>query len=271
MISALNTVVVPEEALVKRQLELEETYKICGIERARKLITDALQNGGIMNLPMTQRMLTSAYEVAAAAIEEMRNVKAPGIGGKYRRFLRLVPLDVLTTLSLCTMFEAFSVAPGESASRRQTAQAVMSALGRNVQSELLALQLRNVAPAYMDRVYEYLTERRTKSPTHILRTLRASAENVHYGHEPWTNAQNISVGRLLCAAVFETGLFQWKTGSGNLSMLYPADNVMEAFQQLVESADTVTMKPPMLVPPVQHTTMWDGGYPYPNRQPRYVP
>lgn len=260
MISALNTVVVPEEALVKRQLELEETYKIRGIERARKLITDALQNGGIMNLPMTQRMLASAYDVASAAIEEMRNVKAPGIGGKYRRFLRLVPLDVLTTLSLCTMFEAFSVAPGESASRRQTAQAVMSALGRNVQSELLALQLRNVAPAYMDRVYEYLTERRTKSPTHILRTLRASAENVHYGHEPWTNAQNISVGRLLCAAVFETGLFQWKTGSGNLSMLYPADNVMEAFQQLVESADTVTMKPPMLVPPVQHTTMWDGGY-----------
>jgi DNA-directed RNA polymerase len=260
MISALNTVVVPEEALVKRQLELEETYKIRGIERARKLITDALQNGGIMNLPMTQRMLTSAYEVAAAAIDEMRNVKAPGIGGKYRRFLRLIPLDVLTTLSLCTMFEAFSVAPGESASRRQTAQAVMSALGRNVQSELLALQLRNVAPAYMDRVYEYLTERRTKSPTHILRTLRASAENVHYGHEPWTNAQNISVGRLLCAAVFETGLFQWKTGSGNLSMLYPADDVMEAFQKLVESADTVTMKPPMLVPPVQHTTMWDGGY-----------
>ncbi len=78
MISALNTVVVPEEALVKRQLELEETYKIRGIERARKLITDALQNGGIMNLPMTQRMLTSAYEVAAAAIDEMRNVKAPG-------------------------------------------------------------------------------------------------------------------------------------------------------------------------------------------------
>lgn len=119
MISALNTVVVPEEALVKRQLELEEAYKIRGIERARKLITDALQNGGIMNLPMTQRMLTSAYEVAAAAIEEMRNVKAPGIGGKYRRFLRLVPLDVLTTLSLCTMFEAFSVAPGESASKSE--------------------------------------------------------------------------------------------------------------------------------------------------------
>ncbi|CAK1257628.1 unknown function [Klebsiella phage vB_Kpl_K72PH164C2] len=91
MISALSTAVVPEEALVKRQLELEETYKIRGIERARKLITDALQNGGIMNLPMTQRMLTSAYEVAAAAIDEMRNVKAPGIGGKYRRFLRLIP------------------------------------------------------------------------------------------------------------------------------------------------------------------------------------
>ena len=58
MISALNTVVVPEEALVKRQLELEEAYKIRGIERARKLITDGLQNGGMMNLAMKQGMLT---------------------------------------------------------------------------------------------------------------------------------------------------------------------------------------------------------------------
>ncbi|CAK1256964.1 hypothetical protein K40PH129C1_LOCUS42 [Klebsiella phage vB_Kpn_K40PH129C1] len=49
MISALNTVMNPEAELVQRQLELEETYKIRGIERARKLITDALQNGGIMN------------------------------------------------------------------------------------------------------------------------------------------------------------------------------------------------------------------------------
>ena len=40
MISALNTVVVPEEALVERQLELEETYKIRGIERARKLLAE---------------------------------------------------------------------------------------------------------------------------------------------------------------------------------------------------------------------------------------
>lgn len=260
MISALNTVMHPEEELVKRQIQLEETYKTRGIERARKLITDALSNGGVMNLPMAQRMLASAYSTAEEAIDAIRNEKVPGVAAKYRRFLRLVPLDVLTTLSLCTMFEAFSCAPGESAGRRQSMQAVLSALGRNVQSELLAIQLRNVAPAYMDRVYEYLTERKTKSPSHIMRTLRASAENVHYGHEPWTNAQNIAVGRLLCMGVFETGLFQWKTGTGGLSMLYPADDVMEAFQKLVESADTVTLKPPMLVPPTEHTNMWDGGY-----------
>ena len=261
MISALNTVVNPEEELVQRQIQLEEDYTRRGIARARAMIEDALANGGIMNLPLSQRMLSACFETASNAIEAVRSEKTSGVGGKYRKFLRLLPLDVLTTISICTMFESFTYESSHSTSRRESAQSVMSALGRNVQAELLSLQLRAVAPAYMDRVFEYLTERKTKSPTHIMRTLRASAERVHYGHEPWDNAQNIAVGRLLCEAVFETGLFQWvQAGTQGLYYLAPADGVGEAFQQLIESADTVSIKPPMLVPPSPHTDMWDGGY-----------
>ncbi len=258
MISALNTVMNPEEALVQRQIQLEEYYKVRGIERAKKLVTDALSGGSIMNLPLAQRMLTAAYDTASAAIEQVRQEKTAGVGAKYRRFLRLIPLDVLTTLTITTMFDMFGIGEG---SGTRSAQRVMSALGRNVQAEILAIQLRTVAPAYMDRVFEYLTERRTKSPTHIMKTLRASAENVHYGHEPWTNAQCIAIGRLLCNAAFETGLFKWTSPVGRgVYTLDPADEVAEAFQHLVESADTVTVKPPMLIPPCRHTNMWDGGY-----------
>lgn len=256
MISALNTVMNPEEELVRRQIQIEQDYERRGIERARALIESSMQNGGIMNLPMAQRMLGAAYETASTAIEEVRNERHSGVGGKYRKFLRLIPLDVLTTLTMCTMFEAFT-----NTSRNSSAQSVMAALGRNVQAELLALQLRTTAPAYMDRVFEYLTERRTTSTTHIMRTLRASAENVHYGHEPWTNTQNIAVGKLLCNAVFSTGLFKWvPAGPQGVFNLAPADDVQEAFQDLIASADTVSIKPPMLVPPSAHTNMWDGGY-----------
>lgn len=256
MISALNTVMNPEEELVRRQIQIEQDYERRGIERARALLESSMQNGGIMNLPMAQRMLAAAYETASTAIEEVRNERHSGVGGKYRKFLRLIPLDVLTTLTMCTMFEAFT-----NTSRNSSAQSVMSALGRNVQAELLALQLRTAAPAYMDRVFEYLTERRTTSTTHIMRTLRASAENVHYGHEPWTNTQNIAVGKLLCNAVFSTGLFKWvPAGPQGVFNLAPADDVQEAFQDLIASADTVSIKPPMLVPPSAHTNMWDGGY-----------
>lgn len=258
MISALNTVMNPEEVLVQRQIQLEEDYKVRGVLRARKLIEDALSGGSIMNLPLAQRMIAAAYETASAAIEQVRQEKMAGVGAKYRKFLRLIPLDVLTTLTMTTMFDMFGISDGTT---NRSAQRVMSQLGRNVQSEILALQLRAVAPAYMDRVFEYLTERRTKSPTHIMKTLRASAENVHYGHEPWTNAQCIAIGRLLCNAAFETGLFKWTSPVGRgVYTLDPADSVAEAFQTLVESADTVTVKPPMLVPPCRHTTMWDGGY-----------
>lgn len=248
------------EQRVERQLELEKEYRTRSLKKSRELVQKALDANNLSSLPKVSRMIAAAYDTVAAGIDAMKVQKAPGIGGKYRSVIRLVPTDVLAVMALTKCIDSLFVK--ESGGSRVSAQALLANLGRQVQAEVLSIQLETVAPAYMNRVYEYLKERNTTSQSHILKTLRASAENVHYGHEPWPASQCIAVGKLILQPVWETGLFTWDKGSdaSQLQYLAPSEELAEVLQDLVEDADTVEIKPPMLVPPQPHTDMFSGGY-----------
>lgn len=248
------------EQRAERQIKLEQDYRTRSLTKSREMVTKALQEGRSSSLPKVQRMIAAAYDTVAEHINNTKQEKAAGVGGKYRTFLRMVPTDVLAVMSLTTCFE--SLFATSSKNSRNSAQALLSQLGRQVQAEILAVKLDVVAPAYMDRVYEYLKERNTTNSSHILKTLRASAENVHYGHEMWPSSQCIAVGKLLLQAVWETGLFTWSkcTDRTQLTYLEPSAELDEVFQELITNADTVNLKPPMLVPPQKHYDLFSGGY-----------
>lgn len=246
--------------LIERQIALEESYITAGINRSRALVRDAIEGGNVTTLPVAQRLIASAYDTVAAELDAIKATKSSGVGGRYRVFLRLIPTDVLSVIALTTCLNMM-VSVGNH-SNYSTAQAVMSTLGRAVQAELLSIQLSTVAPAYMNRVYEYLKERNTTSGSHILKTLRASAENVHFQHEPWPNSQCIAVGRFLMQAAYATGMFKWERSTDGTQLIYlmPSDNVMQILEDVVQNADAVTRKPPMLLPPNEHDTLFSGGY-----------
>lgn len=248
------------KAMVERQVQLEQEYRTRGLDRSQKLMQEAIQEQRVSTLPAAQRLIAAAYDTVAAEIDKTKAEKVPGVGGRYRAFLRLAPTNVLAAMSLTKCMDMMTCGNGHNA--RSSAQSVMAALGRLVQSEILSIQLRAVAPAYMNRVHEYLKERHTRDASHILQTYRASAENVHYGHEPWSNSQCIAVGRFLMQAVYSTGLFEWVKGSdaSQLSYLSPSERVRDILQDLVQNADLITFKPPMLVPPLKHETLFSGGY-----------
>lgn len=248
------------EERTERQLQLEQQYRTRSLERSRSLVQKAMEAGKLSTLPPVQRMIAAAYDTVEAGINSIKAEKSAGIGGKYRQLLRMVPTNVLAVMSLTTCFE--SLFATNTFNSRNTAQSVLSQLGRQVQAELLSIKLDAVAPAYMNRVYEYLKERNTTSPSHIFKTLRASAENVHYQHELWPSSQSMAVGKLLMQAVWETGLFEWHKASdaSQLTYLAPASELAVSLQELVTNADTVNLKPPMLVPPLRHDTMFSGGY-----------
>lgn len=251
----------PLEVLAQRQIELEQDYRTRSLVRSRRVAQDTIDGGRMSELPPVRKLIAASYDTVVERLEALKREKVAGVGGKYRGFFRSISTDVLAVMGLTITVNSLVMSGGKSHSA--SAGDLMGRLGRQVQSELLLMQLRAHAPGYMHRVEQYLEEQHTTSPSHILKTLRASAENVHFEHTPWPNSQCISVGRLLLECVWATGLFEWeKSGAGKRSMSYlvAAPHVAEFVQELITEADTFNSKPPMLVPPCKHTTLFDGGY-----------
>ena len=244
------------EQQVERQLEIEQNAKTRAIARSRLAVKEALDKGRASDLLPVQRLISAAFGSVAQSIDEIKNTKVTGVGGKFRVFIRKVDTDVLATAALTYVMDAIC----HEHRTNSTAQALMAGLGRIVQAEILNKQLETVAPAYINRVHEYLKERQTRSASHILRTLRASADAVQLQHEPWSNTDCISVGKLVMQAVYDTGLFQWESGTAQMKYLLPSEQLEKVLVDVVTHASMMLIAPPMIVPPQDHRTMFDGGY-----------
>lgn len=244
------------EAKVERQLEIEQAARTRAIDRSRKAVKDALDKGRASELLPVSRLISAAFGTVADEIEKVKNDKAPGKGGKYRKYLRLVETDVLATASLVYVLDSICA----ESQTKSSAQSLMAGLGRIVQAEILNRNLEVAAPAYINRVHEYMKEKHTRSASHILRTLRASADAVKLNHEPWSNTECIAVGKLLMQALFETGLFKWVAHSNQMNYLVPEAALEKVLVDVVTHSDMLMVMPPMIIPPVEHTTMFDGGY-----------
>lgn len=248
--------VVITEEMVQRQVDIENESMTRAIARSRNAVKEALESGRASELPAVSRLIAAAFGTVSTEIERIKAEKVAGRGGKFRGFLRKLPTDLLATSALITCLDRVASLK----STQMTYQSIASQLGRQVQAEILRKNLTVVAPAYMNRVDEYLQQHRTKSPSHILRTYRASAEAVGLADEPWVNTQCISVGTLLLSAVYETGLFTWESGPNQLKYLNPAPELERVLTDVMQNAHAMVTHPPMIIPPVPHTTMWDGGY-----------
>lgn len=244
------------EVLVQRQLEIENKARTRAIDRSRKAVRDALDGGRASELLPVQRLISAAFSSVTDSIEATKNDKSRGIGGKYRKLLRLVDTDVLATASLVYVLDCICAEK----MAQFSAQALMAGLGRIVQAEILHRNLQVVAPAYINRVHEYMKEKATRSLSHIMRTFRASADAVKLAHEPWSNTECIAVGKLLMRSVYDTGLFKWVGSSNQMNYLTPSESLEKVLTDVVTHSDMLMIAPPMIVPPQEHTTLFDGGY-----------
>lgn len=245
------------EQQLERQLEIEQEYIQKSLTESKRLILEAIKGGRTADLLPVQRLIGVAYSTVCSEIDTIKSTKGASVGGKYIKLLRGVKTDVLAAASLSLAFQCLGVA---GLSPSVSTQQILAKLGGMVQGELLGNQLKKIAPAYMNRVHEYLREKNTKSQTHIMKTYRASAQAVHLEHEPWSNPQCIGVGKLLMQALYSTGLFKWELHTGGMHYLAPSDAVLGVITDVQTEADFVRITPPMIVPPVPHRDLFDGGY-----------
>lgn len=244
------------EAAVARQLEIEQKARTRAIDRSRKAVKDALEGGRASELMPVQRLISAAFSTVTDSIEAVKADKTRGVGGKYRKHLRLISTDVLATGALVYVLDNLCA----ESMARSSAQALMAGLGRLVQAEILNRNLEVQAPAYINRVHEYMKEKNTRSQSHIMRTLRASADAVKLAHEPWSNSECIAVGKLVMGAVFDTGLFTWVSSSNQMNYLTPSAELEKVLTDVITHSHMLMIAPPMIVPPQDHTTLFDGGY-----------
>lgn len=244
------------EAAVARQLEIEQKARTRAIDRSRKAVKDALEGGRASELMPVQRLISAAFSTVTDSIEAVKADKTRGVGGKYRKHLRLISTDVLATGALVYVLDNLCA----ESMVRSSAQALMAGLGRLVQAEILNRNLEVQAPAYINRVHEYMKEKNTRSQSHIMRTLRASADAVKLAHEPWSNSECIAVGKLVMGAVFDTGLFTWVASSNQMNYLTPSAELEKVLTDVITHSHMLMIAPPMIIPPQDHTTLFDGGY-----------
>lgn len=239
-----------------RQIQLEKTFKTEAINRARARITAALKAGRASELGAVQKLIHAAHETTATAIQALKDKRITGLRAKYRAYIREVDTDVLAVITLTKLFDA--LASHEIA--QSSIQTLSVTLARHVRSEIIAKMAEAAAPAYMNRVYEHLNESRTRSASHLLRTYRAAATNIKLDYDDWDIQTEVAVGKMLLECAWETGLFDWDAKPGKLIYLTAKPEFDAVLTDVVTNADGMAYLPPMIVPPVPHDDMFNGGY-----------
>lgn len=252
----VSDTVQQQEQKIQRQIELERQFKTEAIDRARKATLAAIQNGRASELGAIQKLIHAAHETTANAIQALKDKRITGLRAKYRAYLREVDTDILTVVTLTKLFDSLA----SHDLRQCSIQTLSVTLARHVRSEIIAKKVEQTAPAYMNRVYEHLKESQTRSASHLLRTYRAAAANVHLEFEDWDIQTEAAIGKMLLECAWETGLFRWDSKPGKMIYLMANPEFDDVLTDIVTSSEGMAYLPPMIVPPVQHEDIFNGGY-----------
>lgn len=249
----------------QRQLELEQAYSDRSVALGIEAMQKAIQEGRLADTSPGRRLVASACSIVADAIQVITSTKTSGVGGKYRGLLAIPDPNIVAVIGMRVCLHA---ACNSASGARGSALVIptFKSIGEAVEAECIIQSLQEFNPIYLKRTNEYLQNARTKSVHHRMRTYRAAGENVGLPRVAWTAEEHLGVGRLVCEAVFETGLFQWvdKPMHGSQKQftkeLCPTEPLQDVLHDAVTYAKALVKRPPMLVPPAPWTTEDAGGY-----------
>lgn len=221
---------------------------------------EAVAEGRVDDLAAFPRMLARIFADVRGELELICAAKTRGPGAALKGWLRRVPLDVLTTLTVRTVV---SVCLRDSKESPATAQQVAHTLGLAIVREALVHEAYKVNPLYIERTEDYLKEAGTTSQSHIAKTMRAAVKNV-LGEEyaqGLSNSEYIHLGKHGLDACLNCGLVQIaRYGQGkHTSVIY--ELVPDVAEVLLRQPTFFhqTMEP-MLAPPLPWDGAAGGGY-----------
>lgn len=241
--------------LYERQVALEEAYSTESVIASQKQVLDAFKQGRASDMSSGRILVAKAFEASYEPYMARINTKTRGVGGKYLNLLRKMDAEVVIMIGLRSVLN-HCANPTES-----NMQKILGTLGRELETESVLTSLKSANAAYANKTIQYLDASGTRSTSHRYRSLIAGVNNIGLGWDTWTPEERVALGRIVMEVLYySTGLFKWVMGDKDIYYMNPTDELRKYLADAVDSAKSVVRLPPMLIPPVDWTSQFEGGY-----------
>lgn len=227
---------------------------------------------GSLNLPRAQRYIARAYGAVRDSLEAALAIQTRGVGGKYKGWLRKVPLDVAAVLALR---ECISITMQRSIRGKPcTIQALGIAIGQLYELEVRIADAEKVNPMYMKRVHDQAKENAIASQQHLRKLYSVAHKAVmKEGLETMlTQTEIIQLGKFGVQACLDAGVLVWERHNSHnrtISTYELAPEVQEFLSDYKEHDVQMILNKSagaMRCVPDRWTNLSDGGYLSPRRK-----
>jgi DNA-directed RNA polymerase len=219
---------------------------------------------GDITLPRVQKFMAHAYGEVSLHLQAVQESKARGIGGKVRQWVKALPLDVVTALSIRLCIRALaSRTDGPVSLQTMTGQ-----LGRAIELEVRIREAEKVNPLYMEKIHSQVHDRNTTDMRHLRGVyMNAYRQVMKEGAESnLSETEVMQVGKFGVDACMQAGIVQQTStwgSKGRLLVYTLSDEVWEYLTQYDKGdlrffVDAGTRS--MRCPPQDWETINDGGY-----------
>lgn len=248
----------------ERQLAYEqEADAAAQAAHLQTLLTEA--RSGNLELPRASVLISRMFEGVKAELEAVAAVQTRGLGGKYKTWLRALPLDVAALISIR---ECIKMCISHTHATYVHGQDLCVAIGKLFELEVRIRQAEAVNPMYMQRIDQQLKDNATSNIGHIRRLYNVAIERVFKGEIEFglTKTEMIQIGKYGVDACLQCGLIEKVSGTNKngTTVAYVLAPEIEAFltgytendvRQVVNKEESR-----MMCPPDPWTNLYDGGY-----------
>lgn len=230
-------------------------------ERLRKLV-EASEKGDA-DLPRAHALIGRMMGVVSEILKTYAETKTRGIGGKYKNWLRALPVDVAAVIAIRECIHMCS-----SPTTHVHVQDLTFNVGKLWELEVRIRQAEEVNPMYMQRIHEQVQEHCTRDYAHLRKLYSVAVDRIFKGtlDLSLTQMEMMHIGKYGVDACYEAGLIEIVRGSNKngTTVGYTLSEEGAEFLRGYTQADVQNVvskeSTRMLCPPDEWTNLGDGGY-----------
>ena len=246
------------EAQLKYELESDAQAQA---DRLAALIKASRE--GNPELPRAHALIGRMCEAVQQELQAVCEVQTRGIGGKYKKWLRALPLDVAAVIAIRECIRMCT-----SPETHVHVQDLTFNVGKLWELEVRIRQAEAVNPLYMQKIHDQVKEKNTRDYGHLRRLYNVAVDRVFKGtlDLALTKTEMMQIGKFGVDACYQAGMIETvrgtnKNGTTVAYVLAPeVDSFLHGYTHTDVHGLISKEETRMICPPDPWTNLSDGGY-----------